>query len=267
MNEDIYHINQKSDSRELIRFRMCGTTYPDKHYKNERIASDVACIEYVEEGEGVVMLDDRVFFPKAGDSYFLETGKDQRYHASAASPWKKHFINLQGRLLEDLAESYGVRDYSYFPGLDLSVELGKIVSLGREGGEDNTEELILLLNKIFYKMRLYIKKTTEPRGLEADIKDYLRTQVTERFRMDMLCHRFDRSESQLIRLFKSAYGVTPYAYLMERKISFAKRLLRDTGLSVKQIADKLCFADEYYFSSFFKSRVGVTPSEFRRSQG
>jgi YesN/AraC family two-component response regulator len=54
---------------------------------------------------------------------------------------------------------------------------------------------------------------------------------------------------------------------LEKKISFAKKLLVDTSLSVKQISDKLCFSDEYYFSNIFKKKTGQTPSQYRSLQG
>ena len=74
------------------------------------------------------------------------------------------------------------------------------------------------------------------------------------------------SESQTIRLFKKNFGTTPYTYVLNKKINFAKKLLIDTNLSVKEISTKLCFSDEYYFSNIFKEKVGCSPSQYRRSR-
>ena len=68
MREDIYHINQKSETKDLIRFSLCGTTYPDKSYRINRRQSATACIEYIEEGYGPVHIDGKTFTPRAGDS-------------------------------------------------------------------------------------------------------------------------------------------------------------------------------------------------------
>jgi two-component system response regulator YesN len=38
----------------------------------------------------------------------------------------------------------------------------------------------------------------------------------------------------------------------------------DTSLSVKEVAQKLCFSDEYYFSNIFKEKVGCSPSQYRK---
>ena len=65
----------------------------------------------------------------------------------------------------------------------------------------------------------------------------------------------------------SKYDIPNKIYHFEpgfTSIEFAKKLLIDTNLSVREIALKLCFADEYYFSNIFKTKTGKTPTEYRR---
>lgn len=264
MKEEIYRINQESDTRDLIKFHLCGTTFPDKSYCISRPISHIYCIEYIEEGCGTVQLDDEVFFPKAGDSYFLHMGKSQHYHSDQNNPWKKHFINLSGKLVEHLASGYGVSNIAYFEGLDLGDEIKRIIEIAKKEETPHTGELIAILNEIFLKMHDHTKDRDELSGLGAQMKDFLNTQITTKFHIELLCKHISKSESQTIRLFKKIFGITPYTYLLGQKIGFAKKLLTDTGLSVKQIADKLCFADEYYFSNIFKEKVGMTPSQYRK---
>lgn len=264
MNEDIYYINQKGETKDLIKFQICGTTYPDKNYKIDRKNSDVACIEYIEEGIGTVSIDGKTFYPSKGDSYFLHAGKDQHYFSDCSTPWKKHFINVSGKLLDGLSEIYGVSNTSHFQGLDLSRELHEIIELVRQNREDCTAELIAILNKILLKMHNHIKKTPDRNGLENEMKDFLNTQITQKFDLSVLCKQISKSESQVIRTFKKAYGITPYAYVLNKKIDLAKKLLESTNLTIKQVADKLCFTDEYYFSNIFKKKTGVSPLSYRK---
>ena len=265
MSEEIYRINQKSETRDLIKFHLCGTTFPDKNYRINRKQSNISCIEYVEEGCGTVYLDGKIFCPHAGDSYFLQAGKSHCYYSDKDTPWKKHFINLSGKLAENLAEGYGLSNLSYFEGLDLKNELLRIIELGKNEHEDHTPEFIAILNEIFLKMRNHVKNGDGMPHPEAEMKDFLNTQITSPFHIDLLCKHISKSESQTIRLFKEAFGTTPYAYVLEKKMGLAKKLLTDTNLTVKQIADKLCFADEYYFSNLFKKKTGVTPSAYRKN--
>ena len=267
MNEEVYHINQKSETKDIIKFYICGSTFPDKKYRINRPQSKVACIEYIEEGSGTVYIDGEKFCPKAGDSYFLQAGKNQLYFSDEKQPWKKHFINVSGKLIENLIEGYGIGENAHFEGLDTSEELKRIIELAKSGADDCTKELIGIINELFLKMHNHIKEKSEHRGIEAEMKDFLNTQITSKFQIELLCKHISKSESQTIRIFKNAYGITPYAYVLGKKIDLAQKMLTGTNLSIKQIATKLCFVDEYYFSNTFKQKTGYTPTQYRRSHG
>jgi len=263
MKEEIYSFSQTAESKGLIRFEMCGITFPDKSYRICRKNSRVSCIEYIEDGSGTVNIGNNTFYPTEGDSYFLQEGKDQLYYSDKSRPWKKYFINFSGELAKKLTEGYGLSDVYHFEGLDLKAELLRIIELGKRVEEDHTCELILILNEIMLKLREHSSKKHKIRTVEEKMKDYLNTKTESVFRIEELCRHISRSESQTIRLFKAAYGITPYAYVLAKKLDLAKKLLCDTNLSVKEIADKLCFADEYYFSNLFKQKTGMTPSAYR----
>jgi len=124
--------------------------------------------------------------------------------------------------------------------------------------------IICILNQIFFKMRAHIKCTDPTLDVAEKMKDYLRNHAASKFKIEKLCQYISRSESQTIKIFKEAYGITPYAYFLEKKINLAKDMLLNTNLSVKQIANNLYFADEYYFSNVFKKKTGVSPSKYRK---
>src|SRR5579871_2866845 len=70
------------------------------------------------------------------------------------------------------------------------------------------------------------------------------------------------SPSHFSRKFRSAYGETPYSYLMTRRIERAKALLRQ-GLSVTDTCMAVGCTSLGSFSSRFTEIVGCTPSEYR----
>ena len=70
------------------------------------------------------------------------------------------------------------------------------------------------------------------------------------------------SPSHFSRRFRAAYGETPYAYLMTRRIERAKALLRE-GLSVTEACVAVGCTSLGSFSSRFTEIVGQTPSQYR----
>ena len=267
MKEEIYRFCQRSENKELIDLSMCGITFPDKNYRiARRGSSHTSCIEYVEEGTGCVHIDSEVFYPSAGDSYFLQQGRSQYYYSDKDRPWKKYFLNFSGKLATSLAEGYGLASHSHFAGLSIKEELLAIIEIAKHGEEDPTARIIAILNRIFLKLRAHARQDGKGKAIEVRMREFLDTKTASKFKIEELCKYVRRSESHAIRTFKQAYGVTPYAYLLEKKLDLAKQLLRDTNLSIREIANKLSFADEYYFSNVFKKRTGMTPSAYRRAR-
>jgi AraC-like DNA-binding protein len=70
------------------------------------------------------------------------------------------------------------------------------------------------------------------------------------------------SPFHLIRVFRKATGMTPSAWLADRRIHEACRQLR-AGSSASEVALACGFFDQSHFSRVFKSRLGVTPGDFR----
>ena len=71
------------------------------------------------------------------------------------------------------------------------------------------------------------------------------------------------SAGHFSRLFREAYGETPYSYLMTRRVERAKELLRRGDLSVTEVCVAVGCTSLGSFSSRFTELVGETPSAYR----
>ena len=71
------------------------------------------------------------------------------------------------------------------------------------------------------------------------------------------------SYSKLRALFLQTQGETLQRYLQKFRLDQARRLLADERLSVKEVADRLHFPNEFYFSRFFHRCTGMSPTQFR----
>ncbi|MGW2225094.1 helix-turn-helix transcriptional regulator [Streptomyces formicae] len=71
------------------------------------------------------------------------------------------------------------------------------------------------------------------------------------------------SRYHFVRVFKEVYAETPGQYLSRRRIERAQDMLRSADLSVTEICVLVGFSSVGTFSSTFKRRTGMTPSEYR----
>ena len=72
------------------------------------------------------------------------------------------------------------------------------------------------------------------------------------------------SPYHLIRVFRRAVGVTPYAYLVQLRVNRAQAMLCQ-GLSVSDGAYSCGFSDQAHLTRTFKKSVGVPPGRYVRS--
>lgn len=71
------------------------------------------------------------------------------------------------------------------------------------------------------------------------------------------------STAHFSRQFREAYGETPYAYLMTRRIERAKALLRHGNMSVTEVCMEVGCTSLGSFSARFTELVGETPTAYR----
>jgi AraC-like DNA-binding protein len=77
--------------------------------------------------------------------------------------------------------------------------------------------------------------------------------------------RLGCSYAHLCREFHRAYGLSPLQYVNAARLERAKLLLRDTDLTVSQIAYRVGFDGPAYFCRLFRRRTGLSPKTYARS--
>jgi AraC family transcriptional regulator, arabinose operon regulatory protein len=97
------------------------------------------------------------------------------------------------------------------------------------------------------------------------IHEYLEKNVDHPITPLELAKLFHLNPDYFSRKFKNQFGCAPRTWLRNEKIRRACSLLCETSQSIKQIADRLNFDDQLFFSRQFKKVTGMTPSEYRKS--
>ena len=83
--------------------------------------------------------------------------------------------------------------------------------------------------------------------------------------LNLLSQITSTSKYHLLRLFKRYYGLTPYQYLIGKRLQGSKDCLKN-GMAVTETCYSVGFESPGSFSSFFKNKVGLSPSKFQKEQ-
>ena len=95
-------------------------------------------------------------------------------------------------------------------------------------------------------------------------QSWMRTHLSEPISLLQLTDVVGQSERQFRRRFSKATGQSPLQYLTKIRMEYAQDLLRETNLSMAEVADASGYTNNAYFSKAFREHASVSPSDYRR---
>lgn len=93
--------------------------------------------------------------------------------------------------------------------------------------------------------------------------DFIHTNYARHLDLEALANVACLSKYHFLRLFTLVHGVTPYAFLQNKRTSVAARLLQTTQLTMSQVASCVGFARRSTVVRRIRSRTGFTPLQLR----
>ena len=99
------------------------------------------------------------------------------------------------------------------------------------------------------------------------VRDRIDREYAQPLDVEALARGVHMSAGHLSREFRSAYGESPYGYLMTRRIERAMALLRRGDLNVTEVCFAVGCSSLGTFSTRFTELVGMPPSTYRRRAG
>ena len=127
------------------------------------------------------------------------------------------------------------------------------------------------ITELFFQLMLAYSEEKEhfdnrPVHIEKQMYE-ARKQILEHIRkpytLKILARTIGTNEYELKRNFKQTFGITVFGYIHEVRMQRAQKYLKNTALSIAQIADKIGYKNPQHFSTAFKKSTGCTPSTYR----
>lgn len=137
-----------------------------------------------------------------------------------------------------------------------------------EGKElDNVEILIKPLCRMIEYLKMICPETedeiTDNEIVNRAIK-FIQRNFYNRISNEDIARVCSCSLSTVCHLFKKYKGISIHKFILNKRILYAKELLRTSNLSVSSVAAKSGFSDYNYFSSKFKGETGISPTDYRK---
>jgi YesN/AraC family two-component response regulator len=98
------------------------------------------------------------------------------------------------------------------------------------------------------------------------VKEYIEKNYCNYISLDDIINNCGYSKYHISRLFKNYMNCTIMQYLLKQRINKAKKLLKDTQDTIKEISSSIGYSDPNYFSLIFKREEGISPMQYRAAK-
>lgn len=235
----------------------------------ERSSSQITAIEFVVSGNGVLENNGQKYHLGPKDVFLLRKGTNHKYYNARNSTLHKIFITITGELAEILLNQYLPGHDYVFHNCEFEELFGEMYEKAKKVyGDDYSlfvAEMTPELIKLIIALRNYA--SNEHKDLAYLMREYLDSQIMQSFSLEDMCKKFGYSKNHIINKFSEKFDISPYQYYTTKKLETVKMYLMNTNYSFSEIAEKMSFSNQQYFSSWFKSLCGMSPSKFRNSCG
>ncbi len=110
-----------------------------------------------------------------------------------------------------------------------------------------------------------IQLTGYDEQLIRKIQEVIHDQMgNSEFNVDMLGEKVGLSRVHLYRKLKAITGLTPSDLIRTTRLKTAANMVEQQKINISEVAEKVGFADQHYFSKSFKKQFGLSPSEYAR---
>ncbi len=222
--------------------------------------------EFVIKEHGFVEVDLQSYDSVPNSYFMIPPNIENKYWSAPGVIQEKIFFICRGSLVKSLLEIYGLnKSYLVKEAGSLIRYFYNMLILARQYGARKDGEAALVFHKFIQAAHSIVYRDEEAPlpPIVQELHKLLDSHLEKKIDFALINKEIPYSQAYMVRLFKKHMGITPHEYILKRRLETAQLLLRHSTLSIKEIAERLVFSDQYHFSNYFKKSTGMSPSQFR----
>jgi AraC-like DNA-binding protein len=194
-----------------------------------------------------------------------------RYMPDQKTGWKEHWISFNGTIPAEflkngiLSPEKAVMEIGLNEEIiDLYQQIIELIECQKIGYKEIISSLTFQIIAQIHtaeKSKKFFGKEFETTINKAKI--FMADSIDKKINLEELAFELGVGYSWFRRMFRYYTGLAPVQYFLELKLNKAKDLLISTSLPIKEIAVITGFDSQFYFSKFFKKRMGISPIKLR----
>jgi AraC-like DNA-binding protein len=253
-----------------IRNAFAGSVvYPPGGGFGPRIQPDLQLV-LLHTGSMSIEIDGVVNHVPTGHVALLKPSHREQYVFSKVKETWHRWISVSVEPLHDAATIQFAALSLFIPISDRMNQLTDLMlSLQRQDSAQSFKEVIAALGRsailLFLTEHAMMMRGGHKHPAVLIAKQVIHQRYPEELDLHELSLSTRMSIEHLIRLFRRDEGVTPMQYLWSYRIKQGLDLLRGSGLTIGEIAERTGFKTSFHFARLVKKQTGQTPSEIRKN--
>ncbi|OJU74378.1 MAG: AraC family transcriptional regulator [Bacteroidetes bacterium 47-18] len=289
-------LRQKQQMDTLVEFKttyntdICELYIFETHQTSHNVSLRFDNLTFTSmiQGKKLVKVGDKtpVFSYLPGSSVLVAPGEEMLidFPEADAQPSQCMALSINEDYLADILYTQNVRQQKINDGSRWYIEPDVFVVTNNTGLAGATNNILrIMMEDSLYKdqlvdlamkelvIRLMHSQAQElvrqghVRGRFAELLQYIRNNLHEKLKIDMLARLAHLSKSNFYKLFKQELGISPNDFILKERIRRAKQLLLQYK-NISEVAFQTGFSDTNYFIKIFKRMVGTTPKTYQMQQ-
>lgn len=129
-----------------------------------------------------------------------------------------------------------------------------------------SKELESIVSSIFQKYSTFEENNNskkEEKDFLKVIEDYILNNIQDQISLKDLALEVGYNESYISRVFKKKFGLSPHAFIVNKKVNILKdRLLKQDDVSISQLSSEMGFYDQSHLHKVFKRVYALSPKKY-----
>lgn len=258
-------------------FHIRTTDYPFTHGHNgywEFTMLTEGSIYNIIDNEKFLCRSPCVFYATTKNEHCLKKANKSKIRYINLIVREKVAVNIINSLSENALDKFYYGKHCYPVTTKVLEEITNIISKAgllqpeQYNMRDNLicSSFLLILQQIYFqKIEEIVFDGEEANDFVKKLNALMYNPKFPTYTVNDLCLYFSYSRTQLFRIFKTNFKYSPHDYLINIKFTYAKNLLTDTDMSIKEIAYAIGYSSITQFHRTFKQLFNTTPSKYRKA--
>lgn len=250
-----------------------GHYVANKNYFTKRYGMENYLLLFTLDGKGYLEHMDRKIVLNPDQAVLIDCRQYQMYRTHDEGRWDFKWVHLSGSGMESfyrLINENSLNVITVHDNYQMNLYFNELVELKTKSDLLIDVKFNNVINQLMTTLienrinRDNISRYIHHKNEIETVINYIESNYDKKLSIDQMVSLIFISKYHFLRLFKTHTGVTPYEYLINKRITVSKQLLKDSSDTVNEIAMKIGFGNSTVFIKYFKRLTNLTPNQFRK---